>query len=111
MYDLLADYWWISLFTVPALAVALQWLARRAAVVDAVSASVRAKLSTFDPSHPGRWVVTATLRDGRRFSRVVIDGRFRLVGEAPLPFALRDIADVAWEGPVGRPDGPPVRLS
>lgn len=110
MYDLLIDYGWISLFTVPALAVALQWLARRAAVVDAASALVRTKLSAFDPSHPGHWVVTATLRDGRRFSRVVIDERFRLVGEA-LPFALRDVEDVAWEGPVRRPDGPPVRLS
>lgn len=111
MSDLVLQYWWVSLFTVPALAFAFKALAERTALVDAVAPGVRRTLSALDPSYPGHWVVTVTLRDGRRFSRVVIDERFQLVSEAPLPFAARDVADVAREGFAGAPGGPPIQLS
>jgi hypothetical protein len=111
MYDLVADYWWISIFSVPALAVAIKLMVERADLVDSLSAPLRKKLSGFHYSYPEHWVVTATTRDGRRFSRVVIDNRFRLESEAALPFKLRDVEDVAWEGFVEVAVGPVVPLS
>jgi hypothetical protein len=111
MPDLIADYWWISLFSVPALAIAIKLMAERSALIDSLPAPLRRKLSALDYSYPGHWVVTATLRDGRRFSRVVIDRRFRLVSEVALPFQLRHLEDVAWEGFADAREGPVVQLS
>ena len=111
MYDLVVDYWWVSIFSVPALAVAIKLMAEKADLVDSLSAPLRKKLSRFDYSYPDHWVVTATTRDGRRFSRVVISNRFRLKSEGALPFKLRDVEDVAWEGFVGVAVGPVVQLS
>lgn len=111
MFELVADYWWVAIFTVPALAIAFKLVAERAGLVDSLSASLRRKLSSLDHSYPGHWVVTATLRDGRRFSRVVIDARFRLVSAPPAPFKLVEVEDVAWEGAIGAPVGPAIRLS
>lgn len=111
MYELVADYWWIPIFSVPALAVAIKFIAESAGLTDSLSAPLRKKLSTFDHSYPGHWVVTATIRDGRRFSRLVTDSRFRLESQAAPPFKLRDVEDVAWEGLVAVPVGPVVPLS
>jgi hypothetical protein len=111
MHDFLADYWWVSLVTVPALAIAIKLMAEKAELVDSLPAPLRRKLSTFDYSYPAHWVVTATLRDGRRFSRLVISNRFQLESQTVLPFKLRDLEDVAWEGVVGPPVGPVVRFS
>jgi hypothetical protein len=111
MHDLVAEYWWVSIFSVPALAIAIKLIAENAGLVDSLSAPLRKKLATFDYSFPGHWVVTATIRDGRHFSRLVIDKRFQLASSAALPFRLRDVEDVAWEGLVAAPVGPVVPLS
>ena len=111
MVDVVADYWWVPIFTVPLLAVAIKLAAERSGLVDNLPGPLRAKLSSSDYSFPKHWVVTATLRDGRRFSRVVIDSRFRLVSRDALPFRLRDVEDVAWEGFVVPPLSPTVQLS
>lgn len=111
MYELVADYWWIFVFSVPALAIALKLIAERADLVDSLSAPLRRRLSSFDYSYPEHWVVTVTTRDGRRFSRVVINDRFRLDSTAALLFKLRDVADVAWEGFGEVPAGSVVQLS
>jgi hypothetical protein len=111
MYDLVADYWWVSIFSVPALALAIKLMVENAGLIDSLSAPLRRRLSTFDYSYPGHWVVTATIRDGRRFSRLVINKRFQPESPATLPFRLRDINDVAWEGLVEVPVGPVVPLS
>ena len=86
-------------------------MAEKANLADSLSTGLQRKLSSFEHSYPDHWVVTATTRDGRRFSRVVIGKRFLLESEAVLPFKLRDIADVAWEGFAGVPVGPVVQLS
>lgn len=109
MAELVAEYWWIGIFSVPALAIVFKLGAERAGLVDTLSASLRRKLSSFDYSYPDHWVVTATTRDGRRFSRLVIDKRFRLESQAPVQ--LRELEDVAWEGPVAVPVGAVVPLS
>jgi hypothetical protein len=111
MHDLVADYWWVLIFSVPGLGIAIKLVAERAALIDSLSASLRRKLSTLDYSFQGHWVVTATLRDGRRFSRVVINDRFQLVSEATLPLQLRHVEDVIWEGFAGALEGPVVQLS
>jgi len=111
MHDFIADYWWVPILSVPALAIAIKLIAERAALIDSLSASLQRKLSALDYSYPGHWVVTATLRAGRRFSRVVINERFQLVSEAALPFRLRHVEDVAWEGFAGAPEGPVVQFS
>ena len=111
MQDLVTDYWWVSFITVPALAIAIKRIAEAANLVDSLSASLQRQLSSFAHSYPDHWVVTATTRDGRRFSRLVIDSRFRVASEAPLPFKLRDVQDVAWEGLVAPPVGPVVPIS
>jgi hypothetical protein len=111
MYELVADYWWIPIFTVPALAIAIKSIAEHAELIDSLSAPLRRKLSTFDYSYPGHWVVTATMRDGRRFSRLVINDRFQLQSQEAIPFKLRDVEDVAWEGLVALPVGPVLPLS
>jgi hypothetical protein len=111
MHELIAEYWWVSLLTVPGLALAFKIIAERSALVDALAAPLQRKLSTFEFSYPEHWVVTATTRDGRRFSGVVIDKRFRLESRSALPFAIRDVEDVAWEGLIGGEPGRVVQLS
>lgn len=107
----LADFWWVPLFTVPALAIAIKLAAEKASWVDTLPAPLRKQLSRFEHSFPGHWVVTATMRDGRRFSRVVIDERFRLPSDTALPLKLGDIRELAWEGFVEAPPGPIRKLS
>jgi hypothetical protein len=111
MRELVLEYWWVSLFTVPALAFAIRAFTERSGLVDSLPAALRSKLSSFAYSYPEHWVVSATTRDGRRFSRVVISERFQLVSDAALPFRLHDLADVAWEGITEGDVGPAVRLS
>jgi len=111
MNDLIAHYWWLPFLTVPAVALLIRHAFRRAGWADELQASLRRKLSAFPFSHPEHWVVTATTRDGRRFSRVVISSRFRLASQGVAPFALREIEDVAWEGVVGSAPGPVIQLS
>ena len=111
MYEFVASYWWISIFSVPALAIAIKRSAERAHLVDSLAMSLQTRLSTLAFSYPDHWVVTATLRDGRRFSRVVISNRFQLVSQGTLPFELRDVAEIAWEGPGRAPEGAFVPLS
>ena len=111
MYDLVADYWWVLMFSVPILAVAIRRVALNTELTDALPTPLRRRLSTVDYSYPEHWVVTATLRDGRRFSRLVISNRFQLASRSALPFRLRDVQDVAWEGLVEVPVGPVVQLS
>jgi len=111
MHDLVADYWWVFMFSVPALAVAIRLLAENTRLIDSLRTPLRRKLSRFDYSYPEHWVVTATIRDGRRYSHLVISNRFRLDSQSDLPFKLRDVEDVAWEGFVGGPVGPVIQLS
>ena len=111
MHDLVAEYWWVSIFSVPALAIAIKLIVENAGLIDSLSARLRKKLATFDYSYPEHWVVTATIRDGRHFSRLVINKRFQLASRAALPFKLRDVEDLAWEGLVAAPVGPVVPLS
>ena len=111
MHQLIADYWWVPILSVPALAILLKLGTEKAGWTDSLPASLRRKLSHFDDSFPGHWVVTVTMRDGRRFSHVVISRRFRLESEVSVPFRLRDVDDVAWEGFVNGPVGPAVQLS
>ena len=63
MHDLVADYWWVSIFTVPVLALAIKSIAENAGLTDSLSARLRRKLSTFEYSFPAHWVVTVTNRD------------------------------------------------
>lgn len=44
----------------------------------------------------GYWVVTAVLRDGRRFDRVVIVGDLvtQIYGRGDIPFEEQDIAEI-----------------
>ena len=81
---------------------------------DRLSKNVKEKLESFDESGMGYRIVTATLKDGRRYSSVVIsDSLFGHKFGFPhaTPFNLRDIVDVAWEGYRGdRITGPPVKL-
>ncbi len=102
---------WIPILSVPALAIALKFAAERAGLVDSLSAPLREKLSSFDYSYPDHWVVTATTREGRRFSRLVINKRFQLESQASPLLKLGDLEDLAWEGPVAVPVGPVVPLS
>ncbi len=111
MNQLVVEYWWVPVLTVPALAVVIKLMAENAGLVDSLPGALRKKLSAFEHSYPGHWVVTATLRDGRRFSRVIISDRFRLASDAAIPFKLREIEDIAWEGLVGAPVSPVVQLS
>lgn len=111
MRELVMDYWWVSLFSVPALALAIRAFTERSGLVDSLPAPLRSKLASFAYSYPEHWVVSATTLDGRRFSRVVISERFQLVSDAALPFRLHDLADVAWEGITEGEVGPVVRLS
>jgi hypothetical protein len=111
MQQLVTDYWWVPLFTVPALALAIRAFMERSGLVDSLPAPLRRKLSSFAFSYPEHWVVSATTRDGRHFSHVVIGKRFRLASDAAAPFRLRDLEDVAWEGVTEGGVGPVVRLS
>ena len=82
--------------------------------MNRLSKQVREKLESFDESGMGYRIVAVTLKDGRRYSGVVIsDGLFGHSFGFPdqTPFKLGDIVDIAWEGYRGdRITGPPVEL-
>ena len=111
MHDVITQYWWVPIFSIPVLAVVIKRVTENTGLVDSLSAPLRRKLSGFDHSFPEHWVVTATMRDGRRYSRLVINDRFQLDSQGVVPVKLRDVEDVAWEGPVPGPVGPVVPLS
>lgn len=75
-----------------------------------VPGHVRRKIVTFDESGMGYWFVTATIRDGRRFSNVCISDRFELGFPDVCPFQAREIVDVTWDGPRRGSSAQPVPL-
>jgi hypothetical protein len=111
MSELVLEYWWVAIFTVPAVAFAIKAYMERNVGPDQLRTAVRKKLATFTHSYPGHWVVTVTVRDGRRYSRVAITSRYRLTAGAAPPFTLAEVEDVAWEGLVGESVGPVIQLS
>ena len=75
---------------------------------DWLARPVRQKLRTFDESGMGYWIVTVTLRDGKRYRNVFITDVYRFGSSTDVPFRLADIVDVAWDGPRrGYNDGVP----
>jgi hypothetical protein len=72
---------------------------------------LRTKIKSFDESGMDYWIVIVTLRDGRRFSNVYINGLFQLCFRDLCPFGPEDIVDVEWEGHRGsRSSSAPVPL-
>lgn len=95
---LVSDFWWVPLITVPLLAVALKFAVERLSGSRFIRSSIRKDLREFRPSGDGYWIVAVTLRDGRRFSGVRINGQFRVESPTPPAFVGGDIASVTWEG-------------
>jgi hypothetical protein len=74
-----------------------------------VSRQIRRKLETFPESGMTYWIVTAQLRDGRRFSNVYVTATWKLGFADSCPFKAEEITDVEWEGTRGsRSSGVPV---
>lgn len=78
---------------------------------DRLSRSIRQRLKSFDESGMGYWLVKARLKDGSIYSNVYITDRFKFGFPDLVPFRLRDIEDVEWEGYRGsRASGQPEKV-
>jgi hypothetical protein len=65
---------------------------------DHLSGDVKNKLRSFDESGMGYWIVKVRLEDGSMYSNVTITDSFKFGFPTLMPFRLREIKDVWWEG-------------
>lgn len=65
---------------------------------DRLSKPLKEKLSSFDESGMGYWIVTAKLKDGSEYMNVCITDNFKFGFPGDIPFKLGDIVDIKWEG-------------
>lgn len=68
-------------------------------LLNRLARRLRRKLDESVESGMDYWLVRATLRDGRVYSNVAIDGLYRLAYPDATPFRARDVVDVTAEGP------------
>ncbi len=110
MFELVSEHWWVLIFSVTALAIAIKLGYERLPRRVALRLGVRKKIASLERNDSGGWLLTVTLANGRRYSNVSITPDFQF-GNERVPFRLGDIVDVALESPglAGRSD-PPKRI-
>ncbi len=111
MYELVLENWWVLIFSVTALALAIKFAYERLPRRVALRLGVRKKIASLKRSDAGDWLVTVTLADGRRYSNVRITRDFQFADAEQVPFRLGDIVDVALDSrKLGDPAEPPKRV-
>jgi hypothetical protein len=65
---------------------------------DSLSWRLRRNLPTWKHSGLSYWIVRVRLRDGREFRNVVINHKFKLDAPGEVPFRLRDVDELWWDG-------------
>lgn len=110
MFELVSEHWWVLIFSVTALALAIKLGYDRLPRRVALRLGVRKKIASLERNDSGGWRLTVTLANGRRYSNVRITSDFQF-GNEGVPFRLGDIVDVALGTPevAGRSD-PPKRI-